>query len=110
MISDRPAVAIIMGSQSDWETMKNAADMLDQLDIGYRIRHKDGGQATATGTSPGCQAATDVVWASATVLKKAGFSGWWSIIAIIPIANWVALMVFASSEWPALRRPSDGGA
>ena len=51
-----------------------------------------------------------VVWASATVLKKAGFSGWWSIIAIIPIANWVALMVFASSEWPALRRPSDGGA
>ena len=38
MISDRPAVAIIMGSQSDWETMKNAADMLDQLDIGYEAR------------------------------------------------------------------------
>ena len=35
MTSDRPAVAIIMGSQSDWETMKNAADTLDQLDIGY---------------------------------------------------------------------------
>lgn len=35
----KPArIAIIMGSQSDWETMKNAADMLDQLDIGYEAR------------------------------------------------------------------------
>ncbi|HEX2148282.1 MAG TPA: 5-(carboxyamino)imidazole ribonucleotide mutase [Pseudorhizobium sp.] len=38
MTSDRPAVAIIMGSQSDWETMKNAADMLDQLDVDYEAR------------------------------------------------------------------------
>ncbi len=38
MTSERPAVAIIMGSQSDWETMKNAADMLDALDIGYEAR------------------------------------------------------------------------
>jgi 5-(carboxyamino)imidazole ribonucleotide mutase len=38
MTSDRPAVAIIMGSQSDWDTMKNAADTLDQLDIGYEAR------------------------------------------------------------------------
>lgn len=38
MTSDRPAVAIIMGSQSDWETMKNAAHTLDQLDIGYEAR------------------------------------------------------------------------
>ena len=51
-----------------------------------------------------------VVWASARVLKKAGFSAWWSIIAIIPIANWVALIVFASSEWPALRSTSDSDA
>jgi len=28
-------VAIIMGSRSDWPTMKHAADMLDQLEIGY---------------------------------------------------------------------------
>jgi 5-(carboxyamino)imidazole ribonucleotide mutase len=28
-------VAIIMGSQSDWETMKNAADTLDALNIPY---------------------------------------------------------------------------
>ncbi len=28
-------VAIIMGSQSDWETMKNAADTLQALEIGF---------------------------------------------------------------------------
>lgn len=28
-------VAIIMGSQSDWETMKNAADTLDSLGVSY---------------------------------------------------------------------------
>jgi 5-(carboxyamino)imidazole ribonucleotide mutase len=34
----RPAVGIIMGSQSDWGTMKVAADMLDSLGIGHEIR------------------------------------------------------------------------
>ena len=33
-----PPVAIVMGSQSDWETMKNAADTLEALDIGYEAR------------------------------------------------------------------------
>ena len=31
-------VAIIMGSQSDWATMKHAADTLDALGIGYDAR------------------------------------------------------------------------
>ncbi len=31
-------VAIIMGSQSDWPTMKHAADTLDQLGISYEAR------------------------------------------------------------------------
>ena len=33
-----PPVAIIMGSQSDWETMKNAADTLDALGVDYEAR------------------------------------------------------------------------
>jgi 5-(carboxyamino)imidazole ribonucleotide mutase len=37
-ITDRPPVAIIMGSQSDWETMKNAADTLEALEIEYDAR------------------------------------------------------------------------
>ena len=31
-------VGIIMGSQSDWSTMKHAADLLSQLDVPHEIR------------------------------------------------------------------------
>ncbi|MEQ8433695.1 MAG: 5-(carboxyamino)imidazole ribonucleotide mutase [Oceanicaulis sp.] len=31
-------VAIVMGSRSDWPTMKHAADLLDQLGAGYEAR------------------------------------------------------------------------
>ena len=33
-----PPVAIIMGSRSDWETLKPAADMLDQLGVAYEAK------------------------------------------------------------------------
>jgi 5-(carboxyamino)imidazole ribonucleotide mutase len=36
--SEAKSVAIIMGSQSDWQTMKHAAETLDTLQIGYRTR------------------------------------------------------------------------
>ncbi len=32
------SVAIIMGSQSDWQTMKHAAETLDVLDVAYEAR------------------------------------------------------------------------
>jgi 5-(carboxyamino)imidazole ribonucleotide mutase len=31
-------IAIIMGSQSDWSTMKHAAETLDRLEIGYETK------------------------------------------------------------------------
>ncbi len=34
----QPRVGIIMGSQSDWPTMREAADMLDQLGVVYEKR------------------------------------------------------------------------
>ncbi|WP_422365496.1 5-(carboxyamino)imidazole ribonucleotide mutase [Pelagibius sp.] len=33
-----PEVGIIMGSQSDWPTMKHAAEVLDALGVGYETR------------------------------------------------------------------------
>jgi 5-(carboxyamino)imidazole ribonucleotide mutase len=38
MTTTRPPVAIIMGSQSDWPTMKHAAETLDALQIAYDAR------------------------------------------------------------------------
>ena len=38
MAKSTPPIAIIMGSQSDWPTMKNAAETLDQLGIAYEAK------------------------------------------------------------------------
>ncbi len=37
-MNNQVLVGIIMGSQSDWETMKNAADTLDSLGVVYETR------------------------------------------------------------------------
>jgi len=34
----KPLVGIIMGSASDWETMRAAAELLDQLAVSYEVR------------------------------------------------------------------------
>jgi 5-(carboxyamino)imidazole ribonucleotide mutase len=34
----KPLVGIIMGSQSDWETMRAAAEMLEQLGVAHEVR------------------------------------------------------------------------
>src|ERR1041384_5664178 len=36
-IEQKPLVGIIMGSQSDWETMQHAAAQLDELNVPYEV-------------------------------------------------------------------------
>ena len=36
--TDAPLVGIIMGSKSDWDTMRHAAEMLEQLGVAYEKR------------------------------------------------------------------------
>ncbi|MBS0240542.1 MAG: 5-(carboxyamino)imidazole ribonucleotide mutase [Proteobacteria bacterium] len=38
MAKPTPPVAIIMGSQSDWATMRRAAEVLDELGVAYEAR------------------------------------------------------------------------
>lgn len=40
------------------------------------------------------------IWAWCTIVKKAGFSPWWGLLAIVPLANIAMLFVFAYSKWP----------
>ena len=41
------------------------------------------------------------------IIRKAGYSGWWVLIWLVPIANIIMLWVFAFSDWPNLaRRPT----
>jgi hypothetical protein len=38
------------------------------------------------------------------LFSKAGYSGWWSLLMIIPLVNLIALYVLAFSSWPVLSR------
>lgn len=37
-MSEKPIVAVIMGSKSDWETMKNAADILTEFGVPHETK------------------------------------------------------------------------
>ena len=39
-------------------------------------------------------------WLFSRVIAKAGFSPWWALLGAIPVANLVALWVFAFANWP----------
>jgi 5-(carboxyamino)imidazole ribonucleotide mutase len=36
--ADRPLVAVIMGSKTDWEVMRQASEMLDRFDVAHECR------------------------------------------------------------------------
>jgi uncharacterized membrane protein YhaH (DUF805 family) len=46
-----------------------------------------------------------IIWLPVRILNKAGYSGWWVLLALIPVVNIVALWLFAFADWPRLRRP-----
>ncbi|BCX88358.1 5-(carboxyamino)imidazole ribonucleotide mutase [Methylomarinovum tepidoasis] len=37
-MTTQPLVGVIMGSQSDWDTMHHATDMLEQLEVPFEVR------------------------------------------------------------------------
>ena len=34
------------------------------------------------------------------IIRKAGFSGWWVAVTVIPVFNLIFLWVFAFVDWP----------
>lgn len=40
-------------------------------------------------------------WFFSRAISKAGFSGWWALLGVVPLVNLVALWVFAFSKWPS---------
>lgn len=43
------------------------------------------------------------VWADVRIIRRAGYSGWWFLIGLIPLVNLVLFLVFAFKEWPIQR-------
>ena len=37
------------------------------------------------------------------LFSKAGYSGWFSVLMVLPLINLIALYVLAFSDWPSLR-------
>ncbi len=49
-----------------------------------------------------------VVWlvffiAYIRIIQKAGYSGWWILIGLVPVVNVIMFLVFAYSRWPVQR-------
>jgi uncharacterized membrane protein YhaH (DUF805 family) len=43
------------------------------------------------------------IWSIVRVLHKAGYSGWWALLAFVPVVNLVMLYIFAFvADWPNL--------
>jgi hypothetical protein len=38
------------------------------------------------------------------LFSKAGYSAWWSLTMVVPVANLVALYILAFSDWPSLQK------
>jgi hypothetical protein len=43
------------------------------------------------------------VAAAVSIVRKAGYSGWWVAGGLIPLVNVVLLFAFAFADWPILR-------
>jgi uncharacterized membrane protein YhaH (DUF805 family) len=71
-----------------------------------------GGQAVCTEPSAGLFASVGIlliieiamlvlaIVAAVKVVSKAGYSGWWVLIALVPIVGSIFFLVFAFSTWP----------
>jgi len=44
-----------------------------------------------------------VVGVSVSLVRKAGYSGWYGLLSVIPVVNVIALIVFAMVQWPIER-------
>jgi predicted PurR-regulated permease PerM len=40
------------------------------------------------------------------IMHRTGYSRWWSVVAIVPIANLIALWIFAFVRWPMVANQS----
>ena len=52
-----------------------------------------------------------LIWLPVRIMHKAGYSGWWVLLVLVPALNFVMLWVFAFRTWPRgdHRRASEAG-
>ena len=45
-----------------------------------------------------------LLWPICRIVSKAGYSGAWGLLFLIPVVNFIALWAFALMEWPIERK------
>ncbi len=114
-----PVIGIIMGSESDWEVMKDAGDMLKRFDVSYEMTivsaHRTpqrmfdySKEATARGIKviiagaggaahlPGMVAANTILPVIGVPIKSSNsIDGWDSILSILQMPNGVPVATVA---------------
>ncbi len=116
--TDKPLVGIIMGSRSDWDTMKHAADMLDLLDVPYEVSVVSAHRtpdllfeyaATAEGRGieiiiagaggaahlPGMAASKTVLPVLGVPVQSRALSGWDSLLSIVQMPAGIPVATLA---------------
>jgi uncharacterized membrane protein YhaH (DUF805 family) len=47
-----------------------------------------------------------IIYCYVRIVQRAGYSGWWVLIMIVPIVNIVMMFVFAYGKWPVQTKGS----
>ena len=115
---DSPAVGVIMGSRSDWKTMQEACDVLDELAVAYeqkivsahrtpdwlaeyaKTAHPRGLQVIIAGAGgaahlPGMVAAQTTLPVLGVPVKSSTLSGWDSLLSIVQMPRGVPVGTLA---------------
>ena len=111
MADNKPEVAVIMGSASDWETMKHACEMLDQFEVPYmkqvisahrtpELMGEFAHNARANGlkviiAGAGGAAHLPGMVAAQTTLPVIALSGWDSLLSIVQMPGGIPVATTA---------------
>ena len=107
MADNKPEVAVIMGSASDWETMKHACEMLDQFEVPYMKQVISAHNARANGLKviiagaggaahlPGMVAAQTTLPVIGVPVRSHALSGWDSLLSIVQMPGGIPVATTA---------------
>lgn len=124
MTDSKPIVAVVMGSSSDWETMKHACDILDRFEVPYmkqvisahrtpelmaQFAHDARGNglhviiAGAGGAAhlPGMIAAQTTLPVIGVPVRSHALSGWDSLLSIVQMPGGIPVATTAVGNYGA---------
>jgi 5-(carboxyamino)imidazole ribonucleotide mutase len=87
--STTPLVGIIMGSRSDWETMRHTAETLDQLGVPYEVRvasvHRTPEVAREYSTSAESRGLQVIVAGAGGAAHLPGMTASWTVLPVLGV-------------------------